>query len=128
MVSTCGVNHITPRKAEYTEDHKRRRKYDLDRFRTWLRASPEELIKAAQAFAEKLNQARGPVKMVIPLKGWSSVDQPGNETYDPQEDMIFVNELKKQLKPQIEVRTVEANMEEPSFFKALIEACEEMFK
>jgi uncharacterized protein (UPF0261 family) len=127
VVSTCGLNHITPRKSEYTDDHKRRRKYDLDRFRTWLRASPEELTKAAQAFVQKLNRAKGPVKIIIPLKGWSSVDQPESETYDPEEDMIFVNELRKGLKPEIEVRTVESNMEELAFSKALVEACEEVF-
>ena len=127
VISTCGVNHITPRKTDYTEEHKRRRKYDLDRYRTWLRASPEELVRAAQVFAEKLNQAKGRVKVVIPLEGWSSVDRPGNETYDPQEDLIFVNELKSKLKPDIEVRTVAANMEDPSFSKAVLEACEEAF-
>jgi uncharacterized protein (UPF0261 family) len=124
VISTCGVNHITPRKTDYTAEHKRRRKYDLDRYRTWLRASPQELARAAQVFAEKLNQARGPAKVVIPLEGWSSVDRRGNETYDPQEDLIFVNELKSKLKPDIEVRTVAANMEDPSFSQAILEACE----
>jgi len=124
VISTCGVNHITPRKADYTEEHKGRRKYDLDRYRTWLRTSPEELARAAQVFAAKLNQAKGPVKVVIPLEGWSSVDRRGNETYDPQEDLVFINELKTRLKPDIEVRTVAANMEDPSFSQAILEACE----
>jgi uncharacterized protein (UPF0261 family) len=126
VISTCGVNHITPRKADYTEEHKRRRKYDLDRYRTWLRASPEELIRAAQVFAKKLNQAKGPVKVVIPLEGWSSADRRGSETFDPQEDMVFVNELRGKLKPDIEVRTVAANMEDPGFSEAVLEACEEV--
>lgn len=124
VISTCGVNHIAPRKADYTEEHKRRRKFDLDRYRTWLRASPEELTRAAQVFATKLNQAKGLVKVVIPLEGWSSVDRPGNATYDPQEDLIFINELKSRLKPDIEVRTVAANMEDPDFAQAILEACE----
>ena len=128
VVSTCGVNHITPPRRDYTEDHRKRRRYELDRFRTWLRASPEELTKAAQAFAEKLNRAKGPVKVVIPLKGWSSADYPGSETYDPEEDLIFINELKRLLKPEIGVRLVEANMEVAEFAQSIIGACEEMFK
>jgi len=127
VISTCGVNHITPRKTDYTDEHKRRRKYDLDRYRTWLRASPEELARAAQVFAQKLNQARGPVRVVIPLEGWSSVDRRGNETYDPQEDLTFVQELKSKLRPDIEVRTIAANMEDPGFSQAILEACEEVF-
>ena len=52
--------------------------------------SPEELQKVAQAFAIKLNKAGGPVKILVPMNGWSSVDQPGNPTYDPKEDRMFV--------------------------------------
>jgi len=127
VVSTCGVNHITPPKKAWTEDHKSRRKYDLDRHRTWLRASREELLEAARAFATKLNKAKGPVKVLIPLQGWSSVDQPGSPTFDPTEDMVFVEELKRGLRPEIEVRTVEANMEDPEFAQAVLEACREVF-
>ncbi len=127
VVSTCGVNHITPPKKAWTEEHKSRRKYDLDRHRTWLRASREELLEAARAFATKLNKAKGPVKVLIPLQGWSSVDQPGSPTFDPTEDMVFVEELKRGLRPEIEVRTVEANMEDPEFAQAVLEACREVF-
>jgi len=127
VISTCSVNHITPPKRKYTEDHRKRRKYDLDRFRTWLRASPEELTTAAQAFAGKLNRAKGPVRLVIPLKGWSSADYPGSETYDPEQDLIFVSELKRLLKPEIEVSLVKANMEDPEFARAITGVCEEVF-
>jgi uncharacterized protein (UPF0261 family) len=119
IISTCGVNHITPPKSKYTDDHKARRKYDLDRFRTWLRASPEELKRAAQTFAEKLNKAKGPVKVMIPLKGWSSVDVPGSVTHDPTEDSVFTTELKKGIGPGIEVIEVDANMEEKAFAEAV---------
>ena len=34
VVSTCGVNHITPPKKAWTEEHRSRRRYDLDRHRT----------------------------------------------------------------------------------------------
>ena len=127
VISTCAVNHITPAKRSYTEDHLKRRRYELDRFRTWLRASPEELTRAAHAFAGKLNRAKAQVKVVIPLRGWSSADRPGNETYDPEDDLIFINELKRLLKPEIEVRLVEANMEAPEFAQSIIKACEEVF-
>jgi uncharacterized protein (UPF0261 family) len=40
IISTCGVNHITPRKSKYTREYDLRRKYDIDRLRTWLRMSP----------------------------------------------------------------------------------------
>ncbi|PIV21111.1 MAG: UPF0261 family protein [Deltaproteobacteria bacterium CG03_land_8_20_14_0_80_45_14] len=127
IISTCGVNHITPSKSKYTDDHKSRRKYDLDKFRTWLRASPKELVRTAHAFAEKLNRSKGPVKVIIPLQGWSSVDSPDSPTYDPQEDKLFITELQKELKPDIELIEIEANMEESAFAQAIVNASLEMF-
>jgi len=122
VISTCGVNHITPPKSKYTEDHKKRRKYDIDRFRTWLRASPDELRAAARAFAEKLNGAGGPVKVIIPMKGWSSVDVPGSATYDPEEDRCFLNEFRRHAAARIEIAEIDANMEDPVFARSVISA------
>jgi len=63
----------------------------------------------------------------VPRRGWSSVDCPGNPTYDPEEDLIFIEELKKLLRPDIEVRSVPANMEEECFAAAVAAACAEVF-
>jgi uncharacterized protein (UPF0261 family) len=128
IISTCGVNHVTPRKSKYTREHDLRRKHDIDRLRTWLRMSPKELKEVAALFAEKLNLSRGPVKVVIPLQGWSSVDAPGKATYDPQEDRAFTTELRKTLKKEIQVVEVDANMEDPDFAEALVEIALDMFQ
>jgi uncharacterized protein (UPF0261 family) len=89
--------------------------------------SPDELIQVAAVFAEKLNRAQGPVKVVIPKKGWSSVDIPGNPTYDPEEDQVFVRELRRQLKPEVEMLEVDANMEDPEIAGAVAHAALEIF-
>jgi uncharacterized protein (UPF0261 family) len=80
------------------------------------------LREVAAAFREKLNQAKGPVKILIPLKGWSSVDSPGNATYDPEEDRVFAEALQTGLNPDIEILNVDANMEEPEFAAAVAKA------
>jgi len=127
IVSTCSVNHMTPPKSRYQPESHQRRKYDLDKFRTWIRLSPEELQKVARAFALKLNKAKGPVKVLIPRDGWSSVDQAGNPTYDPQEDRIFVEVLRKNLNPEIEIAEVNANMEDSTFAQAVVETALDIF-
>jgi uncharacterized protein (UPF0261 family) len=119
IISTCSVNHMTPAKSRYKPEYHDRRKYDLDKYRTWVRLSPDELREVASAFSEKLNQAKGPVKVLIPLRGWSSVDYPGNVTYDPEEDRVFVQELHRGLNPGIEIVEVDANMEDPEFAAAV---------
>ncbi len=127
IISTCSVNHMTPSKSKYKPEYHQRRKYNLDKFRTWLRLSPQELKSVAGAFATKLNKSKGPTKVLIPSKGWSSVDAPGNPTYDPDEDQIFVEELRKQLNPEIQLTVVEANMEEKVFSRTLAKAARELF-
>ena len=127
VISTCSVNHMTPSKNKYKPDFHERRKYDLDKFRSWLRLSPEELQVVAKEFAKKLNSSLGPVKVLIPKKGWSSVDTVGNPTYDPEEDRIFVRELQAHLKPEIEVMEVDANMEEPLFAEAVFKVATAIF-
>jgi uncharacterized protein (UPF0261 family) len=127
IISTCGVNHITPSKSRYTPDHRQRAKYDLDKFRTWLRISPDELKKVAHVFAEKLNRAKGPVRMMIPLNGWSSVDVPGNPTHNPAEDRIFIDELREKLNSEIQIIEVQAHMEDAAFARAVVKTSLEIF-
>lgn len=127
IISTCSVNHMTPAKSRYKPDYHERRKYDLDKFRTWIRLAPEELKQVAAAFAEKLNKSTGPVTVLVPSNGWSSVDMPGNPTHDPEEDRIFIQELSANVNSNINILEVAANMEDPEFAQAVVESALELF-
>ncbi len=120
IISTCSVNHMTPSRSKYKPEYHERRKFDLDKLRTWIRLSPDELKKVAGVFAEKLNQAKGPVTVMIPLNGWSAADLPGNDTHDPAEDRIFTEVLREKIKPEVQIVEVDANMEDPEFAKAVV--------
>ena len=128
IISMCGVNHITPSRSMTKPAQRKRRKYNLDAFRTWIRMTPKELREVAKVFAEKLNRSRGPVKIMVPIKGWSSVDSPGSPTYDPQQDAVFVIELRRSLRKEIQIIEVDANMEDSEFAKAIISAASQLFK
>jgi uncharacterized protein (UPF0261 family) len=67
------------------------------------------------------------VRVLVPLNGWSSVDAPGNPTYDPEEDRIFTDVLRTKLNPDIRIIEIDANMEDPEFAKAVVESALEMF-
>lgn len=127
ILSTCGVNHMTPSRSRYTPEHHERRRFDLDTYRTWLRMTPRELRDLAAVFAEKLNASLGPVKIMVPLRGWSSVDAPGSPTFDPEEDLIFVGELHRRIKNEIQMIQVDANMEDPEFAEAVIKVALKVF-
>ena len=127
IISTCSVNHMTPARSKYKPEFHERRKFDLDKLRTWIRLSPDELKEVAGIFAEKLNQAKGPVTVMIPLDGWSSADLPGNDSHDPAEDRLFIEVLREKLKPDVQILEVDANMEDPEFAKAVVENALKIF-
>jgi len=122
VIAPCGINFGSPLKRKYKPEYESRKKYDYDAARTFLRLSHEELILVAATIADKLNKAQGPVKIVIPLGGWSSVDKKGTDFYDGEADRVFVTELKSRLKHDIEVKEVDADLETPEFAEEVVKA------
>lgn len=122
VITPSGVNFGSPLKRKYKPEYASRKKFDYDASRSFIRLSNEELIMVATAIAGKLNKALGPVKVVIPKGGWSSVDKRGTHFYDGEADRVFVNALKKQLRQDIDVREVDADLESPEFARAVVEA------
>jgi uncharacterized protein (UPF0261 family) len=127
VISMCGMNHITPSRSVMKPKHRKRRKFDLDAFRTWIRMTPKELREVSSVLAGKLNRSAGSVKIIVPLKGWSSVDSPESPTYDPEEDALFVKELRSKLRKEIKIIEVDANMEDPEFSRAVFDAATHLF-
>ncbi|MGD0486352.1 MAG: Tm-1-like ATP-binding domain-containing protein [Syntrophorhabdales bacterium] len=105
-----------------------RPRIQIDEIRYMTRYSPDEMRQGARLYAEKLNRARGPVKFLVPLRGWSSVDKPGSILYNPEEDRLFFEELKAHLTTGIPIEEVDCNLEDPEFARALVESFDKMFK
>lgn len=122
IVSLACVNLMSPRKSKYKPEYYSRKKHDYDASRTFVRLSEEEMVLVADAMAQKLNKARGPVKVVIPLGGWSSIDARGTDIYDPDIDRVFVDQIKRQLNSAIEVTEVDADLDTKEFAQAILKA------
>jgi len=128
IIAPCGVNWGSPLKRKYKPDYELRKKYDYDAARTFIRLSKDEMMMVADAMAGKLNKARGPVKVLIPLGGWSSLDRKGTDFNDPELDRAFVDQLKKQLKSDIEVREMDTDLDTPEFAHAIVDAFDEIMQ
>jgi uncharacterized protein (UPF0261 family) len=122
VIAPSGVNFMSPSRKNYKPDYAQRRKYDLDKDRTWLRLSPEELRQVAEVMAEKLNQARGPVMFLVPTRGWSTADAPDSAAYDPGEDQVFTDTLRQKCRPEITIQTVEAYLNDTAFAEVVVKA------
>jgi len=104
------------------------RKIHSHDIRFCIRMGPEEMKTFANLIAEKLNKSAGLTHVLIPLKGWSEADQPGNELYDPETNRIFVEELRRRLRPQIPIEEVDLHISEPAFARRAVEILDEMIQ
>ena len=105
-----------------------RPRLQIDEIRYMTRYEPDEMREGARLYAEKLNRAVGPVKFVVPLRGWSSVDKPGSVLYNPDKDRIFFDELKANLTRDIPMEEVDCNLEDPECARALVESFDALFR
>jgi len=128
VISMCKVNTGSPTSRNYRKhpEYYERKKFEYDAARTFIRLSEDELIQVADTMAEKLNKSSAPVKVVVPLGGWSAVDKRGTDFYDGELDRVFVDELKKKLRQDIEVREVDADLDTPEFAQAIVKAFEDV--
>ncbi len=127
VVAPGGLNLMSPRKSRYKPEYYERRKYDLDELRTFLRLSDDEMKQVAEVFGEKLNRAQGRVVFLFPAQGWSAVDPPSGHMFDPDQDAILLEVMKRVAGPNVIIREVNANLEAPAFSDAVVEACLEVF-
>ncbi len=82
---------------------------------TLIRTSRDEMAQIGKIFAEKLNAAKGPVRVAIPLGGLSIANQPGGELYDPEGDRQFREVVKATLRKDIPLVEVDAHINDEAF-------------
>jgi len=131
VVAPAGVNTISRvgfTAEELAPELKIRKHYFMEELRVTVWLNTKELGDMASIYAEKLNKAVGPTKILIPKRGWISIEKEGTNFFDPQNNQAFVDKLKKKLKPEIEVREVDANIDDPIFARAIVNAFEEVMR
>jgi uncharacterized protein (UPF0261 family) len=129
VIAPCSLN-ITgcgPTRKHRERYASRERVLKIDEIRAATRFNVEELRIGAKAYAEKLNKAKGPVSFLFPLRGWSSLEREGSILYDPEQDRVFVEELRKNLRSEIEIEEVDCNLEDPPFALALVKRLETLY-
>ena len=129
VVAPCLVNVISRARdgsPAQAEEMKTRRHYFIDRQRVLLWLSLEEVRAVASVYAHKLNKAVGPTIFLVPMKGWMTAEVEGSDFYDRDTVVGFVAALREKLKPGVEVREVEANIDSAAFGEAAVAAFREV--
>ena len=94
---------------------KNRKLFIPDTFRVQARTNAQELIEIAREVAKKLNRSKGPIAVLIPLKGWSSLDKEGMPLYDPEADQAFLDELRIHLTEKISLIELDLHLNTREF-------------
>jgi uncharacterized protein (UPF0261 family) len=105
------------------------RKLFIQAPRVQARTSAEEMEYVALAAADRLNRYQGKarVKVVIPLRGFSSLSVEGGPLHDPESDKAFSLALESRLDPQIDVAEVDSDINSPTFARAVTDALSRAF-
>ena len=96
------------------EKYKDRKIFFYD-FRSAIRLTADESRSLAKTVAYKLNQSHNPIKVLIPLKGWSEADREGDVLFDPESSNAFSKTLQTLVKSDIEVIKVGYHINERAF-------------
>ena len=82
---------------------------------TLMRTTPEENAELGRIIAEKANAARGPVAILLPLRGVSQLDSPGGAFWWPEADVALYAALTRHARPDIPIIELDANINDPAF-------------
>jgi uncharacterized protein (UPF0261 family) len=89
---------------------------------TLVRLLPHELEAVGKEVALKICRTKGPVKVFIPLKGFSFPDMEGLPHWDPEGNQAFINALKGNLSPSVPLVEIDAHINDPAFIDPVIES------
>jgi uncharacterized protein (UPF0261 family) len=82
---------------------------------TLMRTTPDENAELGRIIAEKANASRGPVAILLPLKGVSQLDSPGGAFWWPEADAALYAAIKAHIRPDLPVVEVDRNINDPEF-------------
>jgi uncharacterized protein (UPF0261 family) len=116
---------VLSREEALEERYEGRNKYYHNPEITLVRCGREEMRRIGRSFAEKMNLAKGPVKFLFPMRGFSSQDKEGLTMYDPPGNRIFLEELRKTLRKDIPILEIDAHVNDDEFATA---ACQQLLE
>lgn len=97
---------------------------------TLMRTTPDECRAIGRWIADKLNACDGPVRLLIPEKGVSALDAPGQPFHDPQADAALFEVLEQTLRQTDSRRLTRLplHINDPEFSAALVRSFREIIR
>ena len=100
------------------EKFRDRRFYQHNPNVTLMRTTPEENDQLGKEIAEKASAARGPSAILVPLRGISAIDAPGQPFWWPEADAALFQSLRNWMSPHVELIELDVHINDPAFAEA----------
>jgi len=121
VVATGGLEYLCFGPRESIPLRLRRRKtYMHNPYNANVKLSRGEMGEVGRVMAERLNRAKAPTAVMIPLRGWSVYGAPGGPLHDGEGNRILVKALRDHLRRGIELKEIDAHINDAPFVDACI--------
>jgi uncharacterized protein (UPF0261 family) len=87
---------------------------------TLMRTTPEENRELGRIIASKLNLSKGPVTVLLPLRGGSMISAPGGPFYWPEADRALYESLRSHLRADIPVIEMDCTINDAPVAEACV--------
>jgi uncharacterized protein (UPF0261 family) len=85
---------------------------------TLMRTTPDENARLGEMIAQKANAARGPVKIILPLRGVSAIDAAGQPFYDTAATAALFQAIRRHA--SVEIKEIDAHINDPQFAASVV--------
>ena len=91
-----------------------------------LKLLKNEIVEVGELIAARLNESKGPVTIVVPLKGFRAGTGKGESLHDPDIDEALVQTLRVKLKDEIKIIEVDGNINDDIFSLVVLNEMEKL--
>lgn len=90
---------------------------------TLMRTTPDENRQIGEFIVSRLNRMEGPVRFLLPLKGVSAIDAPGQPFHDPEADSALFETIRSGwlAAPNRRLIELDTHINDPAFAEALVQ-------
>jgi uncharacterized protein (UPF0261 family) len=94
-----------------------------------MRTTPDECREIAAIIAGKLNAAKGPTVLFVPLRGVSMIATEGQVFHDAEADEALFETLRELVDTsKVEVHEIDADVNDPAFALAMADRLHELIE